>query len=375
MLLLLLAACFGLAGWKVTAAILSIWGSHRLFQWWRGISISIDGVQVYGKPKQKLVKDSSSHASPRRKGRQELRATEGFMTPKSEVSEDFVEWAPFWPSLPCGDAVKGDSSPFAELPSEAEVQPYWLQCDAFVFDVRNVGYKQSREKIASQFALYECIGMDIVRDHRRLDCIMDRFPEGDLPSNWPGARWEQAWKVPRVLIFNCQVPYTAGKIFGSYPEEDGGFSILNYFVLSREASDRLAADVPTPALQLWKRFVEEGESTKEGISLKVVGRVEDLDKHEVPESFKRFNNKPVLLTRSATVYKKRLPEVLEIDFDVRNWNYPTRAAMVSYHHRAREAEVEIGYLLEGKADDELPEQILGCFTVNNMDIMAARWLS
>ncbi|CAK9079760.1 Hypothetical protein (Fragment) [Durusdinium trenchii] len=157
---------------------------------------------------------------------------------------------------------------------------------------------------------------------------MDRWDSGDLPANWPGARWEQSWKVPRVLVFNCQVPYTAGKIFGSYPDEDGGFSILNYFVLSRE----------------------------------VVGRVEDLDKHEVPESFKRFNNKPVLLTRSATVYKKRLPEMLEIDFDVRNWNYPTRAAMVSYHHRAREAEVEIGYLLEGKADDELPEQILGCFT-------------
>lgn len=46
---------------------------------------------------------------------------------------------------------------------------------------------------------------------------------------------------------------------------------------------------------------------------------------------------------------------------MRNWNYPTRAAMVSYHHRAREAEVEIGYLLEGKADDELPEQHLSSF--------------
>ena len=64
-------------------------------------------------------------------------------------------------------------------------------------------------------------------------------------------------------------------------------------------------NVRTPALQLWKRFVEEGVSTKEGTSLKawcrhcdsarplfvgscqVVGRVEDLDKHEVPESFKR----------------------------------------------------------------------------------------
>ena len=46
---------------------------------------------------------------------------------------------------------------------------------------------------------------------------------------------------------------------------------------------------------------------------------------------------------------------------MRNWNYPTRAAMVSYHHRAREAEVEIGYLLEGKTDDELPEQHLSSF--------------
>ena len=83
-------------------------------------------------------------------GRQE-RAPEGFMTPKSEVSEappqaavkihnrpgqhvvtpanprsptdihledlgsiflidslkDFVEWAPFWPSLPCGESAEG----------------------------------------------------------------------------------------------------------------------------------------------------------------------------------------------------------------------------------------------------------------------------
>ena len=42
------------------------------------------------------------------------------MTPKSAVSEDFVEWAAFWPSLPCGDSVEGSTSPYAELPKEAE---------------------------------------------------------------------------------------------------------------------------------------------------------------------------------------------------------------------------------------------------------------
>ena len=40
-----------------------------------------------------------------------------------------------------------------------------LKCKRLALDrieVRNVGYKQTREKIASEFALYECVGMDIV---------------------------------------------------------------------------------------------------------------------------------------------------------------------------------------------------------------------
>lgn len=128
-------------------------------------------------------------------------------------------------------------------------------------------------------------------------------------------------------------------------------------------------------MRLWRRFVEEGVSTKDGISFKAVGRVEDLDRYEVPESFHRFNNKPVLLTKSATVLKTLHPEVIEIDYDVRSWVYPARSALANYHLRAREAELEIAYLVEGKADEELPEQILGCFTLNNMDITAARWVS
>ena len=45
-----------------------------------------------------------------------------------------------------------------------------------------MGYKQTREKVASDFALYECVGMDMVplgstagmrvlarRDHRKID--------------------------------------------------------------------------------------------------------------------------------------------------------------------------------------------------------------
>eukprot|EP00931_Biecheleriopsis_adriatica_P123998 TRINITY_DN99077_c0_g1_i1.p1 TRINITY_DN99077_c0_g1~~TRINITY_DN99077_c0_g1_i1.p1 ORF type:complete len:426 (-),score=54.91 TRINITY_DN99077_c0_g1_i1:57-1301(-) len=373
---------------KLLAVALVLWGVQSCWKWWRGLLITIDGVPYRGLPKQRAVKaaEAASPPSARRKARGSS-GSDGFLTPRSgsgEESEDetencgFIEWAYYAPSFPYGKPSSRDvdckSTTFARLPSGA-VQPVWFRCDASVFDVRNLCYKQTKEKVPSDFALYECVGMDIVRDKSRLDCIMDRFPLGDLPQSIPGAKeWSSKWGVPRVLIFNCQVPYTAGRIFGGHPEEDGGLSILNYFVISRQAADMLASGCLNPALRLWKRFVEEGVSTKEGISLKVVARVEDLDKHEVPESFKRFNNKPVLLTKSSVVCGGRLPEVMEIDFDVRSWIYPARSALVSYHHRAREADIQVGYLLEGKVDEELPEQILGCFMVKDMDIMAARWL-
>eukprot|EP00413_Alexandrium_margalefii_P046532 CAMPEP_0204596446 /NCGR_PEP_ID=MMETSP0661-20131031/53244_1 /ASSEMBLY_ACC=CAM_ASM_000606 /TAXON_ID=109239 /ORGANISM="Alexandrium margalefi, Strain AMGDE01CS-322" /LENGTH=219 /DNA_ID=CAMNT_0051607055 /DNA_START=18 /DNA_END=677 /DNA_ORIENTATION=+ len=216
----------------------------------------------------------------------------------------------------------------------------------------------------------------MIRDRRRIDSLVERFPTsaGLPPSPAGAAEWTVAWGVPRVLVVNCQLPYKAGRLVGAHPEDDGGLSIASYFVLSRQSSELLSRGVATPALRLWKRFVEEGVSTKEGISLKVAGRVEDLEKYEVPESFHRFNNKPVLLTKSATVLTHRLPEVLEIDYDVRSWVFIARSTLANYHHRAREAELEIGYLVEGKADDELPEQILGCFKLNNMDITAAQWV-
>lgn len=383
-------------GSGIVSSALLLYTLRAIWRWWVKLTVFVNGVCY----KEAFVPERKRHApaagtresnaASRRQTRlhnEEAKATkEGFLTPPGSDDEaegsgapggpaGRPEWAPFWPSLPFG-APRSDAPPGAPAPSAtAECAPYWLECDGAMFDVRNIRYKQTKEKVPSDTALYDCVGMDIIRDKRRIDCLVDRLP-CELPASHAKAKeWSPTWGIPRVCIVNCQLPYQSGRFIGAHPEEDGGLSVLSYFVLSREQCELLSNNQETPSLRLLRRFTEEGVSTKTGISFKVVGRVEDMDRYEVPQSFRQFNNKPVLLTATATVSTHRLPEVLEIDYDVRQWVYPARTALVNYHHRAREAELEIAYLVEGKTDDELPEQILGCFTLVDMDIMAARWVS
>merc|ERR1719401_931603 len=100
--------------------------------------------------------------------------------------------------------------------------------------------------------------MDMVRDRRRIDSLLDRLPaeklaaSGSLPKSPPDAvEWSASWGVPRVLIVNCQLPYKAGWIMGAHPEDDGGLSVCNYFVLSERAAAMLAKGEDSPALGLW----------------------------------------------------------------------------------------------------------------------------
>lgn len=358
---------------SLLCAALGLYSLSRLVRWWAALEVSLNRIQVKacmdGRPPAPSLAPPLPQSAETRSGQcaRAGAASEAAPQPPDpppppppKEPQRHAEWAPFSPSMPRGFQ---------------ETKTCWWECDATCFDVRNIRYKTTKEKVPSAPAIYDCVGMDIIRDSKKIDSLMSRLdrPLPESPSDFPP--WDASWGIPRVLCVNAQLPYQSGYMFGGHPEDDGGFSVVNYFVLSRQSCELLAKGQGTPAMMLWRRLVEEGVSSKEGISFKAVGRIEDLEGYEIPKSFHGFNNKPALVTNSAKVVQSLLPEVVEVDFDVRQWVYLARSTLARYHQRAKDVEFNAAYLVEGKSDDELPEQVLGCMTIWSMDILSARWVS
>jgi Protein ENHANCED DISEASE RESISTANCE 2, C-terminal len=58
---------------------------------------------------------------------------------------------------------------------------------------------------------------------------------------------------------------------------------------------------------------------------------------------------------------------LEMDCDVRAWCYLAKKALYYLYPRFSKTSLSVAFVLEGREDSELPEQLLGCCTLTNLD--------
>ena len=350
----------------------------------KNLRIDVDGfrMQTFSKvfgasqsPKQSEV----PNASRVREGKSEVVAS----LPKSIwPPADVLGWTPFR-SLPYG----GGRSKGA--------QHYWTKGNSSMFNIRSVGYKQSKEKQPSEAPLYECIGVDLVRSNELISGISASCPvfknilsgeaPGDIPYPWwryKESKWSESLGIPRLLIINTQLPYSSPSLWSPQStDSDPGFSIVSYYAISPSLAESLAlgqgASEP-PAVKLLKRLISEGKSSKEDTSLKTIGLVENMEDVGFPDIVSGYNGKPVLVTKSARlgfVPSKESCEILEIEFDVRLWSILARKSLYSLREKLKDARCQIGMLIEGKSDDELPEQLLGCFGIHFLDMQEALEIS
>jgi Protein ENHANCED DISEASE RESISTANCE 2, C-terminal len=72
-------------------------------------------------------------------------------------------------------------------------------------------------------------------------------------------------------------------------------------------------------------------------------------------------------SNSSSISSGSSSSYLEMDCDVRAWCYLAKKALHYLYPRFSKTSLSVAFVLEGREDSELPEQLLGCCTLTNLD--------
>eukprot|EP00804_Cyclotella_cryptica_P025985 CCRYP_020101-RB/>CCRYP_020101-RB protein AED:0.03 eAED:0.03 QI:540/1/1/1/1/1/3/1089/626 len=168
-------------------------------------------------------------------------------------------------------------------------------------------------------------------------------------------------KIPDVLVVHFMLPYEPPNMFKQKDDGPGGECVY-YLRPSQRFLDEVSGKIPiTPATRLFCRWCNECQSNLEMRSrFKCMALVKDIDKHNFG-LLKSYNGKPVLITESGRVCSGFHGDMryLEMTANVHYWAFMAKKGFVSLIPKFKNMQMEVGFTIEGRSDNELPECMLG----------------
>ncbi|CBN75723.1 conserved unknown protein [Ectocarpus siliculosus] len=286
----------------------------------------------------------------------------------------------------------------------------WSQLDAEKFMVRH-GPNYSKNKRKGRNAggsFYEARAMDWYRGTGKVDGVAKLAAAEGLPE----AKFSHP-SVPSLLVVNVQLPMESPQAFKG-AKLDGPTLHAVFYLTLREETAKALQDLESaePSVRLLAEYFRRAESEPEmRTRFKAIAVVNNQEVINMARLIAPFNGKPVLITESGTLMRgTRRPgaegegapdsvarvesdsagsnggssgsssggssfgadEFLELDIHVRRWNFMARKGLSKLTPKFGLINVSVAFLVEGREDSELPEQILGCATVNCFDTTKAR---
>ncbi|KAL3526475.1 hypothetical protein ACH5RR_011131 [Cinchona calisaya] len=249
---------------------------------------------------------------------------------------------------------------------EKRMSECWSQVAPNTFRVRGMNFMRDKKKeYAPKYAAFYPFGVDVFLSPRKIDHIA-RFVE--LPSIDPSGG------IPPVLIVNLQVPLYPATIFQN--EHDGeGISFVFYFKLS----ENYLKELPVQFLENIRRIidgdVEKIKSFPRDTNapfrerLKILGRVVNIEDLNLGAAEKKlmnnYNEKPVLSRPQHEFYSGE--NYFEIDLDIHRFSYIARKGFEAFHNRLKHCVLDFGLTIQGNKAEDLPECMLCCIRLNEID--------
>jgi len=241
----------------------------------------------------------------------------------------------------------------------------WSNGDGSTFNVRRgPNYKENGIKAPSAGSLYEIFAYDGWSTKERKINNISRFYK--MPTRPPVP---EKYDIPPVLLINVLIPDYSPPLWGK-PKTDGkGYSMVFFGELSAKSREFLNSDKLTPALRLFQEFIRGGKSSKYGDRLKCIARILNCD--EAAKSYGRvasllvtkYNGTP-FLARDSPTFKYVRGKYFSIDLDAHLFGKMAKSGLNSIKDYMNKVVFDFGFVIEGRGDDENPEQILACIRVS-----------
>lgn len=265
-------------------------------------------------------------------------------------------------SLTAGKPIPGFT--FTQVDTEPRLSPphTWCKVDPRQFNVR-VGpdYNRFKRKAPSGRAIYEPFAVDVFCTKERVDHAASRFQLPDTSHIDTHNQW-----VPPIFVIQIQIPSEPPSSLFSNAQDGPGWAIVMYYRITEEACEELRdLNTASPAVKLFAEWCEKAPVDADWRGrFKVINSCTNLEQLGMPAVIVSYNAKPVLIRRTGSIFRGPENKYMEMDIHVHKFANLAKQSIYLISSRCGLMFMQIGFVIEGRKENELPETLFACVAVN-----------